>query len=77
MPLIEVKVFEDEFDESERAALITAITDATVSLTGEGIRPYTWVIVEEVKSGNWGSGRPTGQPPRRASHPSRRLTHRA
>ncbi|MFD7012475.1 4-oxalocrotonate tautomerase family protein [Rhodococcus jostii] len=25
-----------------------------VSIEGEGMRPVTWVIIEEVKSGDWG-----------------------
>ena len=27
-----------------------------VSIEGENMRPVTWTIVEEVKSGNWGIG---------------------
>lgn len=27
-----------------------------VSIEGENMRPVTWVIVEEVKSGEWGIG---------------------
>jgi len=30
-----------------------------VSIEGENMRPVTWVVVEEVKSGEWGIG---GQP---------------
>jgi 4-oxalocrotonate tautomerase len=30
-----------------------------VAIEGENMRPITWVIVEEVKSGNWGI---TGDP---------------
>lgn len=56
MPLIEIKVFEDEFSDEQRAGIIEAVTDAMVSFTGESIRPHTWVVLEEVKSGNWGIG---------------------
>jgi 4-oxalocrotonate tautomerase len=27
-----------------------------VSIEGENMRPVTWVVVEEVKSGDWGIG---------------------
>jgi len=27
-----------------------------VSIEGENMRPVTWVVVEEVKSGEWGIG---------------------
>ena len=56
MPLIEIKVFEDEFNDDERSDVIAAITDAMVRFTGEPIRPHTWVVLEEVKSGSWGIG---------------------
>ena len=56
MPLIEIKVFEDEFSHQQRAGIIGAVTDAMVSFTGESIRPHTWVVLEEIKSGSWGIG---------------------
>jgi 4-oxalocrotonate tautomerase len=56
MPLIEIKVFEDEFSDEQRTGIIEAVTDTMVSFTGESIRPHTWVVLEEVKSGSWGIG---------------------
>ena len=56
MPLIEIKYFEQEFTDGERSGIVRAVTDAMVSFTGETIRPHTWVILEEVRSGNWGIG---------------------
>jgi 4-oxalocrotonate tautomerase len=56
MPLVEIKFFEDEFTEDDRVNLITAVTDTMVRFTGESIRPHTWVVLQEVKSGNWGIG---------------------
>lgn len=32
------------------------MTDAIVSVEGEGLRPVTWVIIEDVNSGEWGVG---------------------
>ena len=56
MPLIEIKYFEREFTVDERNGIIRAVTDAMVSFTGEAIRPHTWVVIEEVRDGNWGIG---------------------
>lgn len=56
MPLIEIKVFEPEFIEQECTAIVDAVTNAMVSFTGESIRPHTWVVLSEVKSGHWGIG---------------------
>jgi 4-oxalocrotonate tautomerase len=56
MPLIEIKYFESEFTDDERRGIIRTVTDAMVSFTGEEIRPYTWVVLEEVRSGSWGIG---------------------
>jgi 4-oxalocrotonate tautomerase len=56
MPLIEIKYFEQEFTDDERSGIIRAVTDAIVSFTGANIRPHIWVVLEEVRSGNWGIG---------------------
>jgi hypothetical protein len=37
MPLIEIKVFEDEFSDEQRTAIIEAVTDTMVSFTGESV----------------------------------------
>ena len=54
MPLINVKVIENVFSDEEKHQMVTRLTDAMVSIEGEAMRPVTWVIVEEVKSGDWG-----------------------
>lgn len=56
MPLVTVKVFENEFDSAKKAEIIHQVTEALVTSIGEGVRPATWVLIEEIKSGNWGSG---------------------
>ena len=56
MPLVEVKVFEDELTPDQAKELIQRITDAVTTVTSEKLREVTWVIVNEVKSGNWGVG---------------------
>jgi 4-oxalocrotonate tautomerase len=40
--------------------MVRELTEAMVKLEGENLRPLTWVIVEEVGSGDWGiGGKPT------------------
>ncbi len=56
MPLIEVKVFEDELTQEQRNDLIQRITDAVTTVTSPKLRDVTWVVIQEVKSGSWGVG---------------------
>ena len=56
MPLTQVKVIEGVFTEAQKREIVRKLTDAMVSIEGEAMRSVTWVIVEEVKSGDWGIG---------------------
>jgi 4-oxalocrotonate tautomerase len=56
MPLINVKVIEDVFTSEQKREIVGRLTDAMVSIEGENMRPVTWVIVEEVASGDWAIG---------------------
>lgn len=56
MPLINVKVIEDVFTAEQRRDIVERLTEAMVDIEGENMRPVTWVIVEEVSSGDWGIG---------------------
>ena len=56
MPLIQVKLIEEVFTPAEKKELITKFTDAIVSIEGEHVRPVTLVVIEEVRSGQWGIG---------------------
>jgi 4-oxalocrotonate tautomerase len=67
MPLITVKVFEDELTKQQTADIIRGITEAVIPFVGERLREATWVLVEEIKSGAWGiGGKPFGLPALRA-----------
>jgi 4-oxalocrotonate tautomerase len=59
MPLINVKIIEDVFSSEQKEQIVERLTDAMVSIEGENMRGVTWVVVEEVRSGDWGIG---GQP---------------
>jgi 4-oxalocrotonate tautomerase len=56
MPLINVKVLEGVFTPAQKQDMIRKVTDTMVSIEGENMRPVTVVVVEEVKSGDWGIG---------------------
>lgn len=56
MPLVQVKVIEGVFTDAQKRDMIRKLTDAMVSIEGESMRPVTWVVVEEIKSGDWGIG---------------------
>jgi 4-oxalocrotonate tautomerase len=56
MPLIQVKLIEGVFTEAQKRQMIHELTDAMVSIEGENMRSVTWVVVEEVKSGDLGIG---------------------
>jgi 4-oxalocrotonate tautomerase len=56
LPLINVRLIEGVFDEDEKQQMIEKLTDAMVDIEGENMRGVTWVVIEEVKSGDWGIG---------------------
>ncbi len=56
MPLIQVKVIEGVFSAEQKQQIIRKLTDTMVEIEGENMRPVTWVVVEEVQSGDWGIG---------------------
>jgi 4-oxalocrotonate tautomerase len=59
MPLINFKAIEGVLAPEQKRELIEKLTDATASVYGEGIRQVTWVVIEDVNSGEWGiAGKP-------------------
>jgi len=56
MPLINVKLIEGVFTPAQKQEMVRKLTDTMVTIEGENMRPATVVIVEEVKSGDWGIG---------------------
>ncbi len=59
MPLINVKVIEGVFSDAEKAEMVEKLTDVLVGIKGGYMRQVTLVIIEEVKSGDWGiAGKP-------------------
>lgn len=56
MPLINVKVIENVFTAEQKHDIVERLTDAMVTIEGDNMRQVTWVVIEEVKSGDWGIG---------------------
>lgn len=56
MPHLNIKVIEGVFDENQKRQMIEKVTDAMVSVEGEEMRKVTTVVIDEVKSGDWGIG---------------------
>jgi 4-oxalocrotonate tautomerase len=56
MPLVNVKLVEGVLSAQQKREMIEKLTEAMVSVEGEAMRSLTWVVVEEVGSGDWGIG---------------------
>jgi len=56
MPFTTVKVIEGVFSKEQKAQLIEKITEGMIEVYGEGMRDKTWVVIEEVKPGDWAIG---------------------
>jgi 4-oxalocrotonate tautomerase len=56
MPLVNVKAIEGVFTEAQKREMVEKLTEVIVGIEGEHMRPVTVVIVEDVKSGDWGIG---------------------
>lgn len=56
MPLVQIKGVSGYLTLQQKQEIISKVTDAVVSVEGEGLRPVTWVLIEDVASGEWGVG---------------------
>jgi 4-oxalocrotonate tautomerase len=56
MPFVNVKLIEGVFSADQKRDMIAKLTDTMVAIEGENMRGVTWVVVEEVASGEWGIG---------------------
>ena len=59
MPLVQIKGVGGYLTLEQKQELIRKVTDAVLSVEGEGLRPVTWVTIEDVQPGACGVG---GQP---------------
>jgi 4-oxalocrotonate tautomerase len=54
VPLVNIRVIEGVFTAEQKQEMIRKVTDTMVGIEGANLRPVTWVLVEEVRSGDWG-----------------------
>lgn len=59
MPMVNIEVIKDVFSAEQKRQLIEKVTEAMISVEGEGLRSVTWVRIQEFEQGNWAIG---GQP---------------
>lgn len=59
MPIIDVKVMEKVLSPEQKQTIAEGITQVFVDVVGEPVRPVTWVVIQDVTSGQWAMG---GQP---------------
>ncbi|MBT4028976.1 MAG: 4-oxalocrotonate tautomerase [Planctomycetes bacterium] len=53
MPVATIKVIEGVFSRDQKTQLIEKVTEAMIEVEGEDMRHLTWVLIEEVKQGDW------------------------
>jgi 4-oxalocrotonate tautomerase len=56
MPLARLAGISGYLNDQQKKQLIEKVTDAILSIEGEGLRPVTWVLIEDVPEGQWGVG---------------------
>lgn len=56
MPLIQIKGIGNYLSLEQKQEMIRKVTDAVLSVEGEGLRAVTWVTIEDVQPGAWGVG---------------------
>ena len=56
MPLVQIKGVRNYLTLEQKQEIIRRVTDAVVAVEGEGLRPVTWVTIEDVPEGAWGVG---------------------
>lgn len=56
MPLVQIKGVGGYLTLSQKQEMIRKVTEAVLSVEGEGLRQVTWVTIEDVPDGAWGVG---------------------
>ena len=53
---IQVRLIENVFTPRQKQQMIEKLTDAMVEIEGEAMRGVTWLVIDDIKSGDWGIG---------------------
>ena len=56
MPMVTIDVIKDVFTPEQKQKLISKVTEAMIEVEGEGMRPVTWVRIQEFEGGDWAVG---------------------
>ena len=56
MPMVTIDVIKDVFTPEQKRELIARVTEAMIEVEGEGMRPVTWVRIQEFQGGDWAVG---------------------
>lgn len=56
MPLVQITGIGGYLSLEQKKELIARVTDAILSVEGEGLRDVTWVTIEDIQPGAWGIG---------------------
>ncbi len=56
MPLAQIRGVSGYLTDDQKEQLIERVTDAILSVEGEGLRSVTWVLIDDVPEGQWGIG---------------------
>jgi 4-oxalocrotonate tautomerase len=56
MPIIDVKVMEGVLTTEQKQEIARGFTDVFASIVGSPVRPVTWVVIQDVASGQWTMG---------------------
>jgi len=56
MPIIDVKVVEGVLTTEQKQKIAQGFTDVFADIVGSPARPVTWVVIQDVASGQWTMG---------------------
>jgi 4-oxalocrotonate tautomerase len=56
MPFIDIKVIKGVFTPEEKRELVERVSEATIAVEGEALRPFTVTAITETPSGEWAVG---------------------
>ena len=56
MPFTTIKVIENVFTNAQKKEMLEKVTAALIAVCGEKTRKGQWVVIEEVKKGDWAMG---------------------
>ena len=56
MPIVDVKVMEKVLSPKQKQSIAEGITQVFADVVGEPVRPATWVVIQDVTSGQWTMG---------------------